>query len=127
MTNIYRIIIISEDNIFIALIKKIIEINISNIELQYFKSYSEIKDIPISYKPDLVIIDDVISGSASYELVTYLRLEKKVLSPIYYFSNSENEAELKALKRGVNLFQNKPFNPTDVIENIKLLLQKNKL
>ncbi len=110
--------VISEDVVFKALLNKILKLNLSTPLIVNYNSFSKVKSIVPGVRVDLIILDDVITGSASHEVVNLLRLEKRIPCPIYYFSYAEYEEEKKALYRGANFFFNKPFNPGEIAQHI---------
>jgi DNA-binding NtrC family response regulator len=117
-----KILIISEDFVFITVMHRILNNHFPSAKIHHFQSFADIKNILFREKADFIILDDVITGAASHEVVSYLRLEKKIISPIYYFSNTEYHEEVKALERGANFFIKKPFNPDNTIDHFKSTL-----
>jgi DNA-binding response OmpR family regulator len=73
---------------------------------------------------DLILVDDLIIGTSSFELISFLRANKKTCSPIIYFGINEHGNEKKAIKLGANFFVHKPFNPDGMLKLLKPLLSK---
>ncbi|GEM_PF-976388 len=113
-----KIFLISEDVVFKALLNKLLKLNLRSPLIFNYNSFLKVKSIEPGAKVDLIILDDIITGSATHEVVNLLRLEKRITCPIYYFSYAEYEEEKKALYRGANFFFNKPFDPMKITQHI---------
>ncbi len=118
MSDQFKIYIICEDLVLGVLLNKILNISLHKPVIVYYKSFSDVKSIREGENPGLVILDDIITGSASHEIANILRLEKKIKCPVYYLSNAEYGEEKKALYRGANYFFRKPFNPDELTQHI---------
>ena len=90
-------------------------------------SFSDANDLQALYSPDLILVDDVINGTSSYELISFLRLNQQVLAPILYFDVAAYDGEKKALSIGASHFFQKPFHPDEVSLAMKDTLTKSKL
>ncbi len=115
----YDIIIFSVDIVFINILKRIIEKTGSQVQIEFYQSFSEAQAIPEELAIKLILVDDLITGTSSYELISFLRLRKKIRCPIYYFDTAEYQSERKSLLIGASQFINKPFNPEEVEQKIK--------
>ena len=113
------ILIFTDDYAFTEIIKRIFENSNLNYHILAFNSYFDADKLSTKDKIHLILVDDLIIGTSSYELVAYIRQKKKVICPLIYFGTSEHQGEKKALMSGANCFINKPFNPTDVANCIK--------
>ncbi|MCK5028375.1 MAG: hypothetical protein KAR57_01985 [Bacteroidales bacterium] len=71
---------------------------------------------------DIIILDDSISGTAHYEVITHVRTVKEIVAPIYFFSPADYIEE-QAYSNGVNFFFKKPFEPKTVINHIISTIQ----
>ena len=121
----HTIVLFTVDLVFTQIAKQILDKIISSPKLIVLNSYSDAKDITESENISLILVDDLIIGTSSYELISFLRLNRKLLCPIIYFGISEYEGEKKAISTGANHFINKPFNPDETAELIKnTLIQK---
>ncbi len=58
------------------------------------------------------------AGATILEVISYLRLNKRLLSTICFFSIDVYDIKTKAYERGVNYFYNKPFDPKAVVLEI---------
>lgn len=113
-----KIYIISEDLVFIQLIELMIRHYAANSTIQVFKSFVELTENDYSESPDLIILDDIISGATSLEVTSYLRLSKRLISKISFFSHNVYGVKTKAFARGINYFYSKPFDPQTVVKQI---------
>ncbi|MBS3770886.1 MAG: response regulator [Bacteroidales bacterium] len=114
----FRIIIICEDLVLNALLKKAFKLWIESASVVFYNSFSEVKSISPDITIDLIILDDFITGSASHEILHILRQRKKIKCPVYYLSNAEYGEEKKALYQGANYFFKKPFDPEQLMKHI---------
>lgn len=115
------------DFVFVEILKRIFENEHLNFSLDVLNSFSDANEVYCCESVKLIVVDDNIIGTSSYELISYLRLEKHVSSPIIYFGSSEHDGERKALMTGANFFVNKPFNTYKVTEIIKSIFIDNQL
>ncbi len=114
----FRIIIICEDLVLNSLLKTAFKLWIETAYVVFYNSFSEVKSISPDIKADLIILDDLITGSASHEILYILRQRKKIKCPVYYLSNAEFGQEKKALYQGANYFFKKPFHPEHLMKHI---------
>jgi DNA-binding response OmpR family regulator len=114
----FKIIIICEDLVLNILLKKALILWLKGATVIFYSSFSEVKSLDPDQNADLIILDDIITGSASHEIVHILRQTKKIKCPVYYLSNAEYGEEKKALYRGANYFFKKPFNPEQLMLHI---------
>jgi len=118
------ILIFTDDYAFTEIIKRIFENSNLNYHISAFNSYFDADKLSTKDKIHLILVDDLIIGTSSYELVAYIRQQKKIICPIIYFGTSEHNSEKKAIISGANLFINKPFDPTDVAKHIQNAITK---
>ncbi len=117
-TNSLNIYIISEDLMFIKLIETMLERFTIEANIEKISTFIEIVNKDYSNPPDIIILDDIISGATILEVISYLRLNKRLLSTICFFSIDVYDIKTKAYERGVNYFYNKPFDPKAVVLEI---------
>jgi len=117
-TNSLNIYIISEDLMFIKLIETMLERFSVEPNIEKISTFIEIVNKDHSNPPDIIILDDIISGATILEVISYLRLNKRLLSTICFFSIDVYDIKIKAYERGVNYFYNKPFDPKAVVIEI---------
>ncbi len=120
--------IISEDLVFIQLIKVLLQHYLTEPDIEQISTFSELLNSEKSQEPDLIILDDIISGATIIEVISYLRLTRKLLSTICFFSVDVYDIKTKAIARGINYFYSKPFNPkvavSDIVKNINVKYRK---
>lgn len=119
-----NIIIFSIDSVFVSILKRILEEIDNHSQIAVFDSFSEARNLPEKKSLDLILVDDLIIGTSSYELISFLRLNKKITCPVFYFGFMEYEGERKALLIGANQFLKKPFKPDEVASTINTTLKK---
>lgn len=112
--------IISEDVVFVSILQRFMLNHWRRIIFETRSSFAEVKSLPLKYEVDLVFIDDSITGTANFEVVSHLRYEKLVKAPVYYFSNADSEES--ALTKGANYLFPIPFDPNEVIKHIKSVI-----
>lgn len=114
-----QIAIISENNIFTALLKSFIQKKFQECSIIVFCSFAELKEQIDYYNLDIIVADSIMSGTASFEIINFLRLEKKIVCPVYFFSEVHSEDfKSKAFETGVNYYYEKPFDPESVTDDI---------
>jgi DNA-binding response OmpR family regulator len=119
----HQIAIISENIIFTKLLDSYLRRKVSKCLIIQFSSFPDIKEIIDRTDFDLIIVDGIISGVASFEIVNYLRHDKKVICPIYYFSDAHNDFfKIKPYITGVNYHYKKPFDAHAVTNEIAAFL-----
>lgn len=118
MNKSFKIVIICEDLVLSDLLKKSLDLWIEASAVQFYSSFSEVRAINQGLNVDCIILDDVITGSASHEIVHILRQKKKIKCPVYYLSNAEYGEEKNALYQGASYFFKKPFNPQELMPHI---------
>ncbi len=123
-SNTPNIILFTCDIVLSEIIKKLLEKCFSEVKFKVFDSFSEANELSKNDDIDLVLIDDLIIGTSSYELISFLRENIKIKCPIIYFGVKEHDSERKAILIGANYFINKPFNPEQAIELFKSNIDK---
>jgi len=113
--NIY---IISEDIMFIQLIETMLRHYTAVPIIKVFNSFHKLLNNTSNISPNIIIMDDIISGATSLEVISYLRITKKYISKISFFSYNVYGIRTKALARGINYFYSKPFDPQLVVGQI---------
>jgi len=112
------IIICTIDLVFVEIIKRILEDKPKYNKVMVLNAFSELSKIPLNNSVKLIIVDDPIIGTSSYELTSYLRLHLKIACPIVFCGTSEHDGKRKAIMSGANYFVNKPFIPKDLSNTI---------
>jgi len=102
--------------------RRIFENYASQYHSEYLASFSEAHNIPVKNPTKLVVVNDVILGSSSFELISFLRLDRKLNCPIYHFDAADYQNEQKSLLIGASRFFRKPFKLDEVESIIKKTL-----
>ncbi len=119
----YTAVLFSIDVIFNQVIKRIVEKTETNTQLIILDSFSDAGRISEQDGIDFIIVNDEIIGTSSHELISVLRLKRRISCPVLYFGVAEYDGERKALMTGANYFIRKPFNPDSVFEIFRELMQ----
>lgn len=102
--------VISGDTVFISLIEKTFNMNQISQKTEISQSFIDLKEKKSITQPSLVILDDLVTGAASPEIITFLRFNRRLECPILLFCENVPDLMEKALKRGANRCITKPFN-----------------
>ncbi len=113
------IVIFSINLVFIQIIERIMEKAEVKHTLLVLTSFSDTKKISSHDTISLILVDDLVIGTSSLELIYNLRLGNKILCPIIYFGVSEHDGEKKSMSSGASHFIIKPFNPSIVLPIIQ--------
>ena len=113
------IVIFSINLVFIQIIERIMEKAEVKHTLLVLTSFSDTKKISSHDTISLILVDDLVIGTSSLELIYNLRLGNKILCPIIYFGVSEHDGEKKSMSSGASHFIVKPFNPSIVLPIIQ--------
>lgn len=111
--------IISEDIIFYKLLETFLIKKITDVSIAHFDSFSDISNRIDSTNNQIILIDGIMSGVASFEIITYLRYTKNISCPIFFFSEVGQEFfKTKAYFAGANRYYEKPFDHHTVTDEI---------
>lgn len=117
------VLIISEDYIFYAILSRFFKQEFPECQIFGCSSFAETKKFISDKVPDLIISHGVMSGVASFEIVNYLRIAKRMKTPIFFISEVRvHSFQLKSFEVGVNDFFEKPFNPYEMKSQIRQAL-----
>ena len=105
--NTKRILIIAEDLIMVALIRKILTDKINSIAIVEMDSNSAF-NVNDDFEYKTIIVDGTVNGTTGLEIIDHLRFAKKYIGPLIYITNSDDES-VKALKFGANLIITLPI------------------
>lgn len=76
-----------------------------------------------SFKPDLVIIDVHMPEISGFEIVKYIRLSRKLTTPIMMLSGSvDDETIIKGFDLGINDYMKKPISLNEICARTKRLI-----
>jgi DNA-binding response OmpR family regulator len=105
--NTKRILIIAEDLIMVALIRKILTDKINSIAIVEMDSNGAF-NVNDGFEYKTIIVDGTVNGTTGLEIIDHLRFAKKYIGPLIYITNSDDES-VKALKFGANLIITLPI------------------
>ncbi|MGE0090624.1 MAG: hypothetical protein AB7S50_14220 [Bacteroidales bacterium] len=112
------------DEVLTQILNRLLEKCIpNNLLFTVYDSFSDASSLNSSDCCKIILVDDSIIGTSSFELISYIRLNKKISSPIIYFGIDEHGNETKAISIGANYFISKPFNPDDVVNLLNYILE----
>ncbi|TRX62376.1 response regulator [Carboxylicivirga sp. M1479] len=112
--------IISEDQVFITIIHRLLINRFGKVKYTKSRSFNEVKLMSENSVYDVILLDKFIAGTAPFELLSFLRNKKNILTPIFYFTINELD-EVRALEVGANKVIIKPFVPSDLMDEVQLL------
>lgn len=117
------IIIISTDILFCNLFSPLLEQEYQNLDFRICSSYNDIDSTFQQVKPDLIIVDGGKNNLSCAQVIHYIRTEKKLIAPIWFFPEIRSETYIhKTLKMGASRIIEKPFDPYKVTDEIIALL-----
>jgi len=106
-------------NLFVPLLSR----SIQDIQIDVCRSFHEINEKMDAKLCDLVLVDGGMSKLSSIEVIQYIRLQKNILSPIWFFPEIQIKDYIyKAYEMGATRIVNKPFDPYRVSDEIVSLL-----
>lgn len=113
------IVIISSDKLFPQLFETLLFRKIKDLEIITCKSMQEIDQKLAPSVVDLILLDSILNNTSSFEVMRYIRMEKFITSPIYFFPEIQTENyTYKSYVMGINLIINKPFDPYKITDMI---------
>jgi len=119
----HQIAIISENLIFTKLLDSHLKRKLPECLITPFSSFTAIKEKIRRSAFEMIMVDGFISGMASFEIINYLRCEKKVICPICFFSDAPGDYfKIIATKKSVNYHYRKPFDAHTVTKEIATYL-----
>ena len=118
----HQIAIISENNIFSNLLDSHLKRKLPECLITRISSLPAIKEKIRRSVFDVIMVDGIISGVASFEIINYLRIRKKVICPICFFSDAPNDYFKIKAKKGINYHYRKPFDAHTVTNEIAACL-----
>lgn len=109
---------ISKDPVFVELLSVMFKHQYNDVRIIQIESFLDLKSDSLIKVSDLIIVDDIVADAGSLEVISYLRLERRVLTPICFFAENVYDMKIKALRKGANYYYKKPFDPTKVVEDL---------
>lgn len=120
----YLLAILSDDVVFYNLLSVLISREQIDAEIHRCESYAEINERIKQKKSDLILIDGGLSFTSSFEIIQYLRNNKHIVCPIWYFAEIRTDDHIqKSLELGVSMIYKKPFDPYFITKEISTFFQ----
>ncbi len=110
------------DLVFVQIIKRLLDSCHQKYQVHIYNLFSQAETLTNDDGIDLVIIDHQIIGASNFEIISFLRLKRKIVCPIISFGVAEYNGERNAILAGANYFFNKPYNPDEVEDALRKLL-----
>lgn len=118
--------IITDNILFSSLFTTLIKRNLPDVELTLVTQFNQLDKALFNSNFSLILIDGAMSHVSSIEIVQYLRMNKLVKSPVWFFPEIVADSYVrKANGIGVSKIISKPFDPYQIYEEIKTLLSSN--
>ena len=120
-----QIAIITDDLIFPKLLEPLLSIKVSRLKLSVCQSYVDIDAKINAEEIDLIIIDGGMLKTSCIEIIHYIRNQRKITAPIWFFPEIKTaEYIYKSKQMGANKIIQKPFDPHEVTDEIGYMLDK---
>jgi len=111
--------IVSNDILFPQLFDTLLYRKIKGVNIVVCKSIQDIIDKVPPHSSNLGILDSTLNGVPSLEVIRYLRMERHVVTPLFYFADIQTEAyTYKAYEMGASKIIHKPFDPNIITDEI---------
>jgi len=115
----FSIAFITDDIVFSNLISIPLKRELTDINIIICKSVSEINEQIKSHICDLILLDGNFASVSSIEIIEYLRKDKLIISPIWFFTEINTKEYIhKSILMGANKIFNKPFDPYSIVNDI---------
>jgi len=119
------IVIVSDDLLFWNLFTYTLSNKIPNLQISICKSFNEVIENNNIKNSNIILVDGGLSDISSITVIQYLRIQKRTVSPIWFFPEIQTkEYLLKSQQMGVSRIILKPFDPILISDEIILLLAK---
>lgn len=120
------VVIISSDALFPQLFETLLFRKVKDLEIIICRSVQEINLKLDQSAVDLTLMDSILNNTPSFEIMRYVRMEKQVASPIFFFPEINTERyTYKSYAMGANRIINKPFDPYKITDDIAEFLNCN--
>ncbi len=122
MTKLKKILICEDEEILLTALK--FRLQKQGYELFLVPDGQKAKEIIEKEKPDLIVTDIDVPIISGMELISLVREEHGLDTPIIIIAPLENEeAILEAMQRGADDFVTKPFKPVELVLRIRRIFQ----
>jgi len=110
---------ISDDILFLNLLSPLLKRVLPNIQIYNCNSFREIDEKIGEVTCDLILVDGGLKTVSSIEIIHYIRLNKHILAPIWFFPEILTRDYIhKAKEMGVTKIIDKPFDPYQITDEI---------
>ncbi|MEM4755697.1 MAG: response regulator [Candidatus Woesearchaeota archaeon] len=81
------------------------------------------------YKPDLILLDIMMSGMDGFQVLEQIKLKKELadVPVVFLTAKSQLQDKMKAIELGANDYITKPFDPLELENKIEANIVLNKL
>jgi CheY-like chemotaxis protein len=119
-----KILIADDEQTIIMIVKKVLET--SGFEVLVAEDGVQALELIFKEKPDLVLADLMMPKMSGYRLIETLRenVETKRLPVIILTAKAWKEDLEKGIRCGADAFITKPFDPFDLVERVKRILEE---
>ena len=115
----FTIAFITDDIVFSNLIVIPLKRELPDLRIILCKSLAEINEQINSQLCNLILLDGGFGSVSSIEIIEYLRKEKRITSPIWFFPEIlTNEYSHKSILMGANKLFYKPFDPSFIVNEL---------
>lgn len=111
--------IISEDSSFYKVMEYMFKKYYEGVSVKIYTSMTELRESVITSKSDLILIDEIVTGGAIFEAISFIRQNRRETCSILYFGVDVHDMRSKALRRGANYFYEKPIDPRMILYDLK--------
>lgn len=119
------ILIVSNDILFPSLFETLLHRKISELDIIVSKSLYDLDETLYESTINLTLLDSILDQIPSFEVMRYLRMEKRITSPIYFFPDTNTPSYLyKSYVMGASKVIFKPFDPYLITDEIASFVQK---
>ena len=119
-----KILIADDEQTIIMIVKKVLET--SGFEVLVAEDGVQALELIFKEKPDLVLADLMMPKMSGYRLIETLRenVKTKRLPVIILTAKAWKEDLEKGIRCGADAFITKPFDPFDLVERVKMILEE---
>lgn len=122
-----KIAIITNDNVFFRLIDTYLKKINGSIFSKQVSSVSEIESDFFTMSSNLIIIDGNLKVNSPIEITYHIRYKLHIYSTIWFFTEIRTAEYLyKAKEVGVNRIVQKPFDPIEIMDDIRVFIHQRK-
>lgn len=125
MTNLkHEVLVVDDSKLMVSMARRILEKG-SSLAVASANSGEECLELLKTYKPDLILLDIVMTGKDGFEVLHEIKANPKTNDiPVIFLTGDEHgESEIRGLKEGAVDFITKPFVPEVLLQRVKNTLQ----